>query len=246
VSPQVLGVVACRVTSTILGIGSAERSWGAVKHLKTNKRSHLGGETTRMQATVFGAACIEKSRVLKVDKEKRMELWNDNDVEFQIGLENWRQEDASPDDATERNPRRLFRAWKEDWELESAHKNDAVHEAKLLRKYAGLKWIDPDTELMFVAEGGNMEWRRGIGWCVIALDENGEMEPWPVNLLPSLIKKTEQEYNLNVEIVHLSSAEKEQRRLHRARVRQESASKGKRKRQVLSDDDSSSDDGENS
>jgi hypothetical protein len=154
VSPQVLGVVACRVTSTILGIGSAERSWGAVKHLKTNKRSHLGGETTRMQATVFGAACIEKSRVLKVDKEKRMELWNDNDVEFQIGLENWRQEDASPDDATERNPRRLFRAWKEDWELESAHKNDAVHEAKLLRKYAGLKWIDPDTELMFVAEGG--------------------------------------------------------------------------------------------
>jgi hypothetical protein len=201
-----------------------------------------------MQATVFGAACIEKSRVLKADKEKRMELWNDNDVEFQIGLENWRQEDASSDDAEERNPRRLFRAWREEWEKESAYKNDAVHEAKLLRKYAGLKWIDPDTELMFVAEHGNMEWRRGLGWCVIALDENGEMEAWPVNLLPSLIKKTEQEYNLNVEIVHLSSAEKEQRRLQRAseEKRSSSATKGKRKRQAQSDDDSSSDDDGNS
>ena len=172
-----------------------------------------------------------------------MELWNDNDVEFQIGLENWRVEDASTEDAQERNPRQLFRAWREEWEKESAHKNDAVHEAKLLRKYAGLKWIDPDTDLMLVAEHGNMEWRRGLGWCVIALDENGEMEPWPVNLLPSLIKKTEQEYNLNVEIVHLSSAEKEQRRLQRvSEEKRTSRSSSKRKRQALSDDDSSSED----
>jgi len=38
------GQFACHVTSKILGIGAAERNWGAVKHLKTNKRSHLSSE----------------------------------------------------------------------------------------------------------------------------------------------------------------------------------------------------------
>ena len=33
----VLGKIACRVTSKLLGIGSAERSWGDVKHLKKDK-----------------------------------------------------------------------------------------------------------------------------------------------------------------------------------------------------------------
>jgi hypothetical protein len=36
-----LGAFACIVCSKLLGIGSAERSWGGVKHLKTNKRSHI-------------------------------------------------------------------------------------------------------------------------------------------------------------------------------------------------------------
>ena len=38
---KIFGAFACRVCSKILGIGSAERSWGDVKHLKVNKRAHL-------------------------------------------------------------------------------------------------------------------------------------------------------------------------------------------------------------
>ena len=41
---KLLGFVACRVTSKILGIGSAERSWGDVKTIKSGKRSALGSE----------------------------------------------------------------------------------------------------------------------------------------------------------------------------------------------------------
>jgi len=37
-----LGKFACHVTSKILGIGAAELNWGEVKHLKTDKWSHLG------------------------------------------------------------------------------------------------------------------------------------------------------------------------------------------------------------
>jgi hypothetical protein len=36
-----MGHVACRVTSKVLGIGAEERSWGDVKQLKNDKRSHL-------------------------------------------------------------------------------------------------------------------------------------------------------------------------------------------------------------
>ena len=50
---EVLGFIACRVTSKILGIGSAERSWGDVKHLKSNKRSHLSGDKIEKQAILY-------------------------------------------------------------------------------------------------------------------------------------------------------------------------------------------------
>ena len=56
-----------------------------------------------MQATIFGAACIEKARVLKAEKELSMELWNDNDVEFQLGLENFTADEANGV-AQSRNP----------------------------------------------------------------------------------------------------------------------------------------------
>ncbi len=42
---QVLGYVACHVTSKLCGIGPAERGWTAVKTVKNLKKSHLGGES---------------------------------------------------------------------------------------------------------------------------------------------------------------------------------------------------------
>jgi hypothetical protein len=244
--------VACRILSALLGIGIAERSWGAVKHLKSGSRSHLGSEATRMQATIFGAACIEKARVLKAEKELSMELWNDNDVEFQLGLENFTADEA--DGVTQaRNPKRLFHTWREDWEAVSSKTNDLVHETKLLRKYGGLRWIDPDSESnqMFVADRDNLEWRRGLGWCVIAVGEDGNMEPWPVKLLPILIKKTTQEADLNIEFVHLSREEKAKRKAEKeaawAAGPNSGGKKGRGKRGKRkfcdSESDSNSDDG---
>lgn len=247
---QVLGKVACRVLSTLLGIGVAERSWGAVKHLKSGSRSHLGSDTTRMQATIFGAACIDKARIVKKDNEKDTKLWNDEDEEFQLGLENFSLEEAGEATRTaSRNPRRLFHCWMEEWEDVSSRTNDVVHEVKLLRKYGGLRWLDPDSNAMFVAEKDNMEWQRGLGWCVIGLREDGENEAWPIYLLPSLIKKTQQETVLNVEFVHPTAEEKAARRAAREAMKGKSVGKakknnGKRKRgdDIDYDFDSSDDD----
>jgi hypothetical protein len=228
----------------------AERAWGAVKHLKSGKRSHLGADATRMQATIFGAACIEKSRTLKAEKEQSMELWNDNDVEFQLGLENFAADEANGAVPQVVNPKRLFHCWMEDWEVVSAKTNNVVHETRLLHKYGGLRWLDPDTDKMFVAEKDNLEWRRRLGWCVIGLCEDGDMEPWPVKLLASLIKKTPQDAILNVEFVHLSEEEKQQRKAARAAARELAASNARKsgrrncrkrkRRRVVTDSDSES------
>ena len=39
---------------------------------------------------------------------------------------------------------RIFRAWVKDWEEEARKKNDCVEEARLLTKYKGLVFNDPD------------------------------------------------------------------------------------------------------
>jgi hypothetical protein len=69
-----------------------------------------------MQATIFGAACIEKARTLKGEKEKSMEIWNDNDLEFQLGLENFSANEAHGVAQSQcvLNPRRLFHTWREE------------------------------------------------------------------------------------------------------------------------------------
>ena len=58
-STKFLVFVACRVTSKILGIGYAERSWGDVKIIKSEKISALGSDIYENQSIVYTSACIE-------------------------------------------------------------------------------------------------------------------------------------------------------------------------------------------
>ena len=50
-------------------------------------------------------------------------------------------------------------------------KNDCVAEARLLAKYKGLVFRDPDTDKIFSVYEKNMEFRRGRnnGWFVLAV-----------------------------------------------------------------------------
>ena len=76
-----------------LGCGLAERNWGALKHLKTNKRLHLSGDKAQKQATVFGAPCMERSRAEQAGLEQvrlvHVTMWTDVNMAFDVGLENW-------------------------------------------------------------------------------------------------------------------------------------------------------------
>ena len=107
--------------------------------------------------------------------------------------------------------------------------------------------MTPDNNRMSVAETDNLEWHRGLGWCVIGLSETGGLEPWPIRQLPNLIKKAKQLEEDNVEIVRLSKKERKERKEARlAAAKAESPKlakkKGKRKRCQSESESSSEDD----
>ena len=62
-STKVIGFIACRLTSKILGIGSFECSWGYVKTIKSVKISTLGSDLSGNQSIVYKSSCIEESRI---------------------------------------------------------------------------------------------------------------------------------------------------------------------------------------
>jgi len=102
--------------------------------------------------------------------------------------------------------RRVFRAWVEDWEKEEARKrNDPVCEAKLLAKYKGLVFRDPDNNnCAFKVWDDYLEFRSGRagGWFVIAKCKNDPekplQEPFTLELACELIGDTDQEEGIQV------------------------------------------------
>ena len=60
---KVLGFVACRVISKVLGIGAEENSWGDVNTIKSGKRSAIRSDVSEKQSIVYTSACIYSSRI---------------------------------------------------------------------------------------------------------------------------------------------------------------------------------------
>jgi Protein of unknown function (DUF 659) len=204
---QVLGHVACRVTSKTLGIGASERAWAAVKHLKTDKRSHLSAKAVAKQSTLFCIASIDKAHQKKKLHPELTEaaLWMDSDLEFDDSLGKWGHTNPSiPPPKRLLAPRHNFKCWIEEWELEEMKRNDPVTEAKFLKKYGGLKWIDPDDPsgpIVVTAKHDAMEFqggRNGCGWCLLAVNDEGDEEPWQIDVALGQIEEYEQPPELNV------------------------------------------------
>ena len=60
---KVLGFVACRVTSKVIGIFAADRSWGDVKIIEYGKRYAIISDVSEKQSIVYTPACIESDRI---------------------------------------------------------------------------------------------------------------------------------------------------------------------------------------
>jgi len=171
-----LGKLACRVCSKINGMGNAERCWGAVKHLKDGQRSHLSAKAVTMQATCYGAASAER-----VELERRYKdtvdntTWEDADLDdlglgrYGIDTEALRSESAVNT--------RVVRCWVEGWENEIRSENDLEAQARFLRKYGGLSFVDGDDAYTIHDRRMYFQKKRGNNrWCVMALTDMYESE----------------------------------------------------------------------
>ena len=124
---QVFGEVASRVCSKSLGIGEAERKWGDVKHLKTDKRSGMGACSMEMQATLCGHHCVERAKAKKKKKKKKDEklntAWGEDDFKS-LGFNKYLIDLGSITGAKKAASK--FLAFVEPWEVEAATTKNTV------------------------------------------------------------------------------------------------------------------------
>ena len=92
---KVIGFVARRVTSKVLGIGSAERSWCDVNIIKYRKRSAISSDVSEKQSIVYTCACIESARIEQYQSDKQLydntssHTCNEEDDAFDHQLDKW-------------------------------------------------------------------------------------------------------------------------------------------------------------
>jgi hypothetical protein len=187
---KVLGKFACRVCSKIVGMGSAERNWGDVKYLKSEKRSHLSPEAVEKQATIFGASCMADADIerkkLQASTSERYKFWDEDDFDQQF--------DMLCDNSGGKGNQRVLKCYMEPWEKEQIKKKDDVSKARFLHKYGGLEFDDVDfdgkhmkiseTEIRF-RRGGKKDDVDCGGWTPLAFDVNSDDKseiptPWPI------------------------------------------------------------------
>ena len=131
-------------------------------------------------------------------------------------------------------PKRLFKAWIEDWEYNCVFDKDPVAMQWLLHKYGGLRWLDDDKKNeLVIADDEEMDYqggRDGSGWCVIGRRPCGDWIPWTLHCVVDEIAEYEQLEEMNVEIVY----NEELREANREKLKEEEEakkSKSKKKKQ---------------
>ncbi len=118
-----------------------------MKQIKTGKRSHLSGTSTKKRSILFVSAKVTHYSI-KSDRleglDARGDTFGDDNINF-----NLQQEKFGVDMAALKNVpvQSIFRVWVEDWEKGARKKNDCVTEA--LAKYKGLIFCNADTDLAF-------------------------------------------------------------------------------------------------
>ena len=121
---KVLGFVSWRVTSKIIGIGSAQCSWDDVKTIKSGNIPALGSEISEKQSIVYTSACIEE------------DSWNDEDHVFGYKLYQWGVEKLfqNSDEVIIRE----LKFYIEDWVKLNINNNSQLSCTTFLSKYGSL------------------------------------------------------------------------------------------------------------
>ena len=134
-----------------------------MKQTKTGKRNKLYMKKARKQVVIYGRHqnLKEEARIRKLTKAQK--LWNEKDFES-LKLNSLCLELGVEAQVTKNSEHRIFRAWEETWEKRMiGPRGDKVQEARLLRKYGGIKWLNPDRNMVFTARTDMMYFEKKRG-----------------------------------------------------------------------------------
>mmetsp|Transcript_29159 Transcript_29159/g.69418 ORF Transcript_29159/g.69418 Transcript_29159/m.69418 type:complete len:526 (+) Transcript_29159:715-2292(+) len=181
---KVLGKLACLVLSKILGTGSAERHWKLVKEVKSGQRVQTGVEKINKQVHIYGLNGQAKAKLQAKKQSMKGKMWEDADFDA-CKLDNYLSEiNIELEARIKEGDTRLFRAWLETWEQEDVGPtgNNYFH-ARLVKKYGGLKWLDPDTGFSVRTAHPKMMYfhkeRNNNGYHVLACMDGYDMDKVP-------------------------------------------------------------------
>ena len=218
---EVLGFVACRVTSKLCGIGAAERSWGGVKTIKDGHRSHIESESLEKRAILYVSGLMHEARfknklLEKIDAGKNG-MFSDDDIRFDLELEKF-----GVDLSELREPmpvNRIFRAWVEDMEVANRYRNDCLAEATIMEKYKNLVFMDMNPKSgtngkVFSVLADNMEFRRGRGagggWRVIVVCADDDVDEQTFTLEEAIVNIGSTPQEDGIRIYHSREEEDEE------------------------------------
>ena len=91
--------------------------------------------------------------------------------------------------------KRVFRCWLSEEENKWCKKRDPVNEARLLKKFGGLNFYDPDNDVMYTVHTGNMKYETRHGYVALGVKDRDKEEdptlPFWLPLLCEMIKDTD-------------------------------------------------------
>ena len=104
----------------------------------------------KQQALIYGRYQQQRVRTRDARLSTAGRLWDDGDFTG-CGMNAYCQEIIESSEAQVHNDVdsvRIFRAWVEEWEQKKiGPQGDAVFEQRLVQKYGGLRWLDPDNNV---------------------------------------------------------------------------------------------------
>jgi hypothetical protein len=147
----------------------------------------MGAKSTEKRSVIYVTAKIQESRLRQEQMEKfaattgNDTMFGEDDLNFDLQLEKF---GVNTNILKKPAVQRIFRAWVEDWEQDDRKNNYVVAEARLLQKYRGLVFHDPDTDNGFCIYDQNMEFCRGRGnvWFVLGVCSTNAVEDEGISL----------------------------------------------------------------
>jgi hypothetical protein len=137
-----------------------------MKAVKSGQRTNTGMDKTKKQVLIYSQYQQMKAQAHIQKLTCAGKLWDDDDFKSMKMDEHFKEiENAlEVDKGIRKGKIRVVKTWVEGWEKRVlGPSGEYIFEARLIRKYGGLKWFDPDDNVEFTAHPNKMHFEKRGG-----------------------------------------------------------------------------------